>query len=135
MHISLRNAVILTLLVSQSPLAAAAAVTIDDVRREVRRQQTTHQFVLLELAHGETVSGSIGKISRRTFEVVDQQGRILREVSYGEIYSFRDPLTGQVIAVVKNTWVDRHPRRFVALLGVLTGAVLIICVVSHIPST
>ena len=128
--------VLVFVVVMSQPLVGAGDVpSVSSIRDEVRARRAKREVVMLQLVDGGRVVGSVGRTSWRKFEVIDEQGRVVREVSYAKVRAFLDPATGQIIAVVRETWIDRHPGRFVALLGVGVGVALFVYIVSHIPYT
>jgi hypothetical protein len=109
--------------------------SIANMRDEIRTTSKNNQPIALELVDGERLGGSIGKMSWRTFEIVDRKSGVVRKVSYRQVRAFLDPATGQTIATRRQTWLDRRPGRFVGLAAAATGVLVIIYVATHIPRT
>lgn len=122
-------------LVNQLSFDTVEVRSIASVRDEIRAAYQQHRPIGLELVDAEHIVGTVGKISLRKFEMVDKQGCLIREVSYKEVHALLDPSTGQIIAITRRTWIDRHPGRFLGLVAAATGVLVVIYVVRHVPRT
>jgi hypothetical protein len=115
-------------------VCAGDARTIVSVRDEVRAKRSAHEAVVLRLADGDELRGEVSRLSWRSFEIIGEQG-LRREVPYAKVRAFLDPVTGEVVAAVRETAIDRHPARFVAIVGISVGVGMLVYVLTHIPRT
>jgi hypothetical protein len=79
-----------------------------DVRAQVKSRVAAHELVALEL-RGPTppVIGYLMRAGRIRFDVVDDQGRRVRQVFYEDVVAFLDVNTHRRVAVAGPTWAGQ----------------------------